>query len=132
LRGPHRSSLRPLPSPAPARMSTHRRSRSLRRILGAGLVAFAFSGCAHDEPAPPRPAGPGLGDELFGALCDRVGAQALREDLSGASYHRICHGSATQVDVSLLPPPADPVVRARAIGKVEALARHRPALVAAL
>ncbi len=111
---------------------SHRPSRRLRRILGAGLLAFSFAGCAHEDPKPSRPAGPGLGDEIFGALCDRVGAQALREDLSGASYKDICHGSALAVDTSRLPPAPDQAVRARAIAKVEALARHRTALVAAL
>jgi hypothetical protein len=113
-------------------MNTNRRSRRLRWILGMGLTAFAFAGCAHDDPKPTRPAGPGLGDEIFGALCDRVGAQALREDLSGASYQDICHGTASKVDASRLPAAPDAQVRTRAVAKIEALARHRTALVAAL
>ncbi len=79
-----------------------------------------------------------LGQELFGALCDRVGAQALHEDLTGDSYRNVCHpvnGTfSNTVDVTLLPtqivgqadasddPSAD---RAAAIARIERLASYR-------
>jgi hypothetical protein len=89
---------------------------------------------------------------MYGVFCDRVGAQALPEDLSGASFTGLCHrgadGSyATHVDVSQLPaldpdaPDADgnplPLAqqqsdRAHSIARIEALARRRPDLVAAI
>ena len=67
--------------------------RRLRLLFVLGL--WSFAGCAKDEPKDTRPQGPSLGQDIFGVLCDRVGAQALHEDLSGASYNDICHGSAT-------------------------------------
>ncbi|WP_136923432.1 hypothetical protein [Polyangium aurulentum] len=85
--------------------------------------------------APPKAT---LGDDIFGVLCDRIGAGALTEDLSGASYHAVCHYTnegvyADKVDVSLLPTPAagpeGEKARALSIAKVEAMARRRSDLV---
>ncbi|MFO0741764.1 MAG: hypothetical protein U0270_38060 [Labilithrix sp.] len=104
--------------------------RSLRLLFVLGL--WSFAGCAKDEPTNTRPTGPTLGQDIFGVLCDRVGAQALHEDLSGASYNDICHGTATTVDQSKLPAPPDANVRATSVAKVEALARHKPDIIAAL
>lgn len=103
-------------------------------------VALLFVGCpaAFDDT---RVAGPEatLGDDMFGVLCDRVGAGSFTEDLTGASYHRICHYSATgayadKVDVSSLPPTtsnAGAEARKLSVGKMEAMVRHRSALIRA-
>jgi len=127
------------------------RSR-LRTALGAmGLLVLGTS-CAKDldtsRATPPRGT---IGEELFGVVCDRVGAQALREDLTGASFGPICHKDADgayadHVDTSVLPAPAEgaadadgkPVPldrqlaqRAYAVHRIEALARRRADLIAA-
>lgn len=96
-----------------------------------------------------------VGEEMYGVLCDRLAAQALREDLTGASFRNVCHKAggaktgkfADKVDESLLPPitasaedeQGRPVSvdkqrkdRAIAIGRIEALARRRSDLVRAL
>jgi hypothetical protein len=80
-----------------------------------------------------------LGDEIFTVLCDRVGASVLTEDLTGASYHRVCHRSPTgkysdTVDETRLP-PADgnaAIHRKLAIAKLHAMARRRTDLIKAL
>ena len=124
----------------------------LRTALGAiGLVVLGTS-CAKDLDTSRDPAPRGtLGEELYGVMCDRVGAQALREDLTGASFNAICHKDADgayadKVDATLLPALADgsldadgkPVplaaqtaTRAYAVNRIEALARRRGDLIAA-
>jgi hypothetical protein len=89
---------------------------------------------------------------VYGVLCDRVGAQALPEDLTGSSFSAMCHPSksgawATSVNEALLPPITDdlkdakgkPVAasvataaRAHGVARIEALARDRSKLIAAL
>jgi hypothetical protein len=49
------------------------------------------------------------GEQVYGLMCDRVGAQGLHDDLSGASFRDVCHRPpggkfADKVDVSQLPP----------------------------
>jgi len=128
-----------------------RRLGSRPLLFGAlGAIAFAAA-CApdFDTTRSPPPRGT-IGQELFGVVCDRVGAQALSEDLTGASFHGICHPDATgaytsTVDQSLLPPASasahdidgNPVSidvqnanRAHAVNRVQALARRRPDLIA--
>lgn len=135
-----------------------RRLEKFPRFRGeAGLallvVACASSGCAGDfDTTRVTPARGSLGRELFTVVCDRVGAQALREDITGASYRDVCHADATgafasvTVDASRLP-PLDPVavdVEGRAvsveqqqanrdhrIARIEALARRRDDLILA-
>jgi hypothetical protein len=76
---------------------------------------------------------------MFGVLCDRVGADSLTEDLSGASYQAVCHYSdrgeyADNVDISVLPAVSgDKAERTRALGvaKIEAMARRRSELIRA-
>ena len=129
--------------------------RSLRMgfaWVGLGAVVAA-SACAPDldttRSPPPRGT---VGEEIYGVFCDRVGAQALREDLTGASFNGLCHKAAdgtwaTDVDQSKLPGP-DPSAldtnnnpvsidqqmqnRAHAVARVMALAHRRADLVAAL
>ena len=83
-------------------------------------------------------------------ICDRVGAQALREDVAGVSYHDVCHASAAgefadHVDIAKLTPIEEavdvdgtPVTleqqlrnREHRVARVEAVARRRQDLVAA-
>lgn len=107
-------------------------------------------GCSgtFDETRATAPRGK-LGRELFTIVCDRVGAQALREDVTGASYQRVCHADADgkfadKVDDSLLTPlepdakdeagkpvslAAQKSHRAYRIGRIEALARRRNDLI---
>jgi hypothetical protein len=93
-----------------------------------------------------------LGTETYGVLCDRIGANAFPEDLSGVSFHAMCHAAsdgtyATSVDVSLLPAATDGAVdakgnlvplatqegaRAAGIARMNALSMHRADLIAAL
>lgn len=126
-----------------------------RRVLGSvvPLLCGAISGCNGDfdtsRTIPPRGT---LGEELFGVVCDRVGAQSLHEDLTGASYRDVCHRRADgtfadKVDLAQLPPAIagqpdiddKPVPlakqqtdRAYGAARVETLGRHRKPLVAAL
>lgn len=69
------------------------RSLSGTTIGGAlALLALACGpGFTTDRNTPPRGT---LGRELFIGLCDRVGAQALPEDVTGSSWHAICHPDA--------------------------------------
>jgi hypothetical protein len=124
-----------------------------RRALGATFLAtLAASACSFDtfRAAPVRGT---LGAEMFGVFCDRLGAQSLQEDLSGASFHDVCHPKAgssysDHVDVARLPPLDAQAVnihtggvvpiatqraeRAYAIARIETLAKHRADLIAAL
>jgi hypothetical protein len=98
---------------------------------------------------PPRGT---LGEDLFGVVCDRLGGQSLHEDLTGASYDGICHrqsdGAFTDtVDTTRLPTLGEGLVnaqgrpvplakqeqdRAYGVARLEALAKHRANLIAAL
>ena len=82
-------------------------------LLGAVALSAAVS-CSGDfnTSRPPAPKTT-LGDDIYSTLCDRVGASVLAEDLSGASYHALCHMApdgtyADKVDESpaVLPPVA--------------------------
>lgn len=125
-------------------------------LLGlVGLVALsAFApACAPElDTSRPTAARGSVGEEMYGVICDRVGAQALREDLTGDSFRGVCHRPkggefADKVDLAKLPsldPSAknekgEPVAvdkqqenRDVAIGRVEALARRRDDLIRAL
>ncbi|HEY8042070.1 MAG TPA: hypothetical protein VIF15_19840, partial [Polyangiaceae bacterium] len=132
---------------------------SLGRVLGLfvpiliGLIGGFGAACSNDfdtsRTLPPRGT---LGEELFGVMCDRVGAQSLHEDLTGASFQGVCHRRtdgtfADTVDQTRLPAMVDgqpdidgtPVPmakqqqdRAYGVARVETLARHRADLIAAL
>ena len=73
-------------------------------------TAFALAACApeFDQSRDASATRGTLGAEVFTALCDRVGAGELREDLTGASFRALCHdegaGFGDSVDTSLLPP----------------------------
>lgn len=79
-----------------------------------------------------------LGDDLYGTLCDRLGASSFTEDQSGQSYQAICHPTpggvyGDEVDESVLPPPSGDGVKARerSIAKLRAMARWRSDLIRA-
>ncbi|MBX3214045.1 MAG: hypothetical protein KF850_18565 [Labilithrix sp.] len=124
---------------------------SLLGVVGLTALSVLAPGCHEfDTERTPPPRG-SVGQEMFGVICDRVSAQALREDLSGASFRAVCHkpfsgGYADTVDTSKLPPVATGLVdendqpvsvekqrkdRAKAIGRIEALARRRGDLIRA-
>ncbi|HEY8090601.1 MAG TPA: hypothetical protein VIF09_22220, partial [Polyangiaceae bacterium] len=114
--------------------------------MAALLAGSVVVGCSADFNTTRPSTGPkDLGEQLFIALCDRVAAQALPEDVTSASWHAVCHPDAggnfaTTVDQSRLPPfdpkavDADgkpvPVAlqkteRAYRVARIEALARDR-------
>jgi hypothetical protein len=125
------------------------------RTSSLGLAALAvLSGlsCSDDfDSTRTIPKRGTLGAELFGVICDRVGAQSLHEDLTGASFRDVCHvrtdGTyADKVDPSLLPPMVDgapntlgqavPLTKQQAdrnyaVARVETLGRHRADLIVA-
>jgi hypothetical protein len=139
--------------------ATRERSRSTARcvsllgVVGLAALSILTPGCAHEfDTERPQVKRGSVGEEIYGVLCDRVGAQALREDMTGASFKNVCHKPvggefADKVDQSKLPsidPQAvdesDNLVstekqkkdREKAVGRVEALARRRADLIRAL
>ncbi len=123
------------------------------RLALAALVGTAAcaGGCAPDFDTHRVTDDRGsLGREMFTMVCDRVGAQALREDIAGASYHDVCHANAQgefkdQVEQVLLPSleaavdvDGRPVAieqqqknREHRIARIEAVARRRSDLIGA-
>lgn len=93
-----------------------------------------------------------VGEEVFGAFCDRMAADALREDLTGASFRNVCHRSgdgtfADRVDHTKLPAlredaknidgeavsaEAQTLNRDKALARVEVMVKHRDRLITAL
>ena len=132
--------------------SSRRRPFSALCLVGLAASTILTPGC-HEELDTERvlPARASVGEEMFGVICDRVGAQALREDLTGDSFRKVCHRPVggvfeDKVDATQLPeinPAAinesgQPVSvedqtknRAKAVGRVEALARRRAELIRA-
>ncbi|HTJ82275.1 MAG TPA: hypothetical protein VL400_11185, partial [Polyangiaceae bacterium] len=115
------------------------RPRAAHALLLGASVALATS-C--NEPLDTtRIEGPRatLGDDLFGLVCDRLGAGVLQEDLTGESYHDLCHFDAKgqygdTVDESRLPKPKTErakQARALSIAKMERMAKRRGDLVQA-
>lgn len=127
--------------------------RSSRSVLSCFVLAAAVSaGCAGEfDTNRTTPKRGSLGREMYTLVCDRVGAQALREDVTGGSFHAVCHADAdgnftTEVDRSRIP-ALDPSARnvkgehvpleqqqanrAHRIARIEALARRREDLIAA-
>jgi hypothetical protein len=123
------------------------RSWFLPAIAGASVIACGgdFDTSRH---APPRGS---VGRELYSLVCDRVAAQALREDVTAASWHGLCHPDAEgqyweKVKTENLPPivaPAQNVegdevsvdqqnkFRKYRVARIEALARRRDDLIGA-
>jgi hypothetical protein len=126
--------------------------RNVIGYVGLGsLVVGALACNDFDTKRSPPPRGT-VGEEVFGVLCDRIGAQSLREDMTGASFRDVCHKKADgtyaeAVDEAKLPAVTSEgrdekggVVsveqrkqnRARDIGRIAALARRRADLIAAI
>jgi hypothetical protein len=130
--------------------------RNAKQHAAWGLVLFAAAtsvGCAGDfDTRREIPKRGSLGRELYGLVCDRVGAQALREDVTGASFRGVCHPNergeyVERVDTTKLV-PLDPLARDERgnvvpldrqaerrryrIARIEALGARREELVAAL
>lgn len=144
-------------SDPPQHLRAHRRRLtsprcvSLLGVLGLATLSALAPGCHEFDTERAAPKRGSVGQEMFGVICDRLSAQALREDLSGASFRDICHKPfggdfANTVDESKLPPIAPDLVdesgkpvsvekqradRAKATGRIEALARRRDDLVRA-
>jgi hypothetical protein len=120
-----------------------------------GLAASAVLAPGCSEPLDTTRATPvrgSVGEEMYGVICDRVGAQALREDMTGESFRGVCHRApgaqfADKVDTSKLPAitpqaynQAGVLVsvedqtrnRNKAVGRIEALGRRRDELIRAL
>ena len=154
---PHRSSIYPdrdTADSAPFVSSrSDRRSLSVLGLVGLVALSALAPACAPDlDTSRPTPQRGSVGTEMFGVICDRVAAQALREDLTGDSFRTVCHKTATtdfadKVDTTKLP-AVDPNAknekgelvsvedqqksRDAAIGRIEALARRRNDLIQAL
>ncbi len=122
------------------------------RVLGLGSLVLGALACNDFDTARTPPARGSVGTEMYGVLCDRVGAQALREDMSGASFRDICHKNAAgkfadKVDTTKLPAlvpdgkdtkgkpvpiAAQRSARAYAIARIETFARRRDDVIEAL
>ncbi len=126
------------------------RVRRQAAVVGVLAVAAPFA-CApeFDATRTATPTGT-TGQALFGVICDRVGGQALPEDLTGASFQAVCHPApdgtyADAVNQAQLPTPqatttasGQPVslaeaqaTRAHAVARIGALAHDRASLIAA-
>lgn len=116
------------------------------------VTAATFVACGGDfdtsRKTPPRGS---VGRELYSLVCDRVAAQALREDVTAASWHGVCHPDAggkywDKVIVAKLPPITgiaqnlageDVSVeqqeknRKYRIARIETLGKHREELIGA-
>ena len=139
---------RPASRPLGGRLCAGR--AGLTTALASLAAALGCSGFDTSRDTAPRGT---LGTGLYSLICDRVGAQALREDITGNSYHSICHPDAAggtygqSVDTTILPPLTDGAVdvdgnpvsmatqqanRAHNIARIEALGRDRASVIAAL
>ena len=123
-------------------------------LLLLSSITLGAASCAEEfDTTRQVPTRGSVGEEMFGVLCDRVGAQALREDLTGASYRQVCHrpgpgkAFADRVDTTKLPTldaaavdekgkpvPLDRQKESRrhAIARIEAMGRRRADVVRAL
>ncbi|CAN5753544.1 hypothetical protein BH09MYX1_BH09MYX1_20450 [soil metagenome] len=126
--------------------------RKLRdRVSLLGLGVLAVSACADIDTSRALPQRGTIGEEVYGTFCDRLAAEQLREDLTGASFRGVCHkvnGSfSDKVDETLLPPATTDAVdergnpvsiekqqqdRARSLGRIGALVRRRADLIGAV
>lgn len=117
-----------------------------------GFAVAAAVACTDiDTTRNPAPRGT-IGEEVYGAFCDRIGALSFPEDLTGDSYRDVCHKNggqfADQLDESTLPTvPQDGIVDAKgnpvsadaqvaarkyAEARIGALVRRRADLITAL
>ena len=113
----------------------------MSRLIGAIAVLLAVvPSCDHSiDTTRKAPRKATLGDDIYGLMCDRLGASVLAEDLAGASYHDICHFDAagqygSSVDTSVLPQvrgQAATTARQLSLAKMERMAAYRSELVKA-
>lgn len=136
----------------PSRLSPSR-CVNLLGLVGLVVLSAVTPACAPElDTSRPTVARGTVGEEMFGVICDRVGAQALREDLTGDSFRTLCHKPKggeyeDKVDLTKLPAIASGAVdekgaavsvekqrqsRDVSIGRIEALARRRADLIRAL
>ena len=129
-----------------------RRFVSWLGVLGLATFVAGAPGCQPFDTSRVLPVRGTVGTEMFGVLCDRLGAQNLREDLSGTSFHAVCHApsaggsfadtvdesklppldaSATDTNGNVVPMTKQKSDRATSIRKVEAMARRRSDLIRA-
>lgn len=120
--------------------------------MALSVMLGLIPGCGNEFDAERKAAPRGsLGSELFSLVCDRVGAQSLREDITGSSFHDVCHAKrdgsySVKVNRALLPKLRSdakdihgarvPLEKQQAdreyhIARVEALGRRRTDLVKA-
>ena len=102
----------------------------MRRILcrsSFGLLLVSVVACNEldiERQTPPRGS---VGEEMYGVLCDRLAAGALREDMTGESFRGVCHKVegkfANEVDESKLPTLADDAVNEK--GESVSVAKQR-------
>ena len=130
----------------------HSAAKRFGHWVVAALVGTMVPGCAPEFDEERRiPERGTAGRELYTLLCDRIGAQSLRVDVTGASFHALCHRDsagiyADSVDLSLLPPftvgaldgqgarvsvETQQANRTYQIARVEALGRRREDLITA-
>jgi hypothetical protein len=120
-------------------------------MVSLAALVVASGACVDFDTSRQTPPRGSLGREMYTMVCDRVGAQALREDVTGGSFHDVCHANADgafadKVDITQLPgldPDAhdvdgNPVPydtqeknRLHRIARIEALARRRDDLIGA-
>jgi hypothetical protein len=124
-------------------MSRHRSLSAAFALSFVTLAGASLPSCADDfdTSRPAAATGATLGEDIYSALCDRVGATSIAEDLTGASYRDICHkgpaGWGDKVDTSKLPALLATDARGQrarqlSIAKLETMARRRAEAVGAL
>jgi len=128
------------------------RSLFLGRVLPLAAATAVVAACGGDfdtsRTVPPRGS---VGRELYSLVCDRVAAQALREDVTAQSWHGVCHPDGNgkyweKVLQDKLPPitsvlrnvDGDPVSvdqqkknRGYRVARIETLGKHRDELIGA-
>jgi hypothetical protein len=107
------------------------------RAAGAVLAVWSAAACHTIDTTRQAPPKATLGDDIYGVLCDRVGASVLSEDPNGGSYQGVCHFDAQgrysdKVDETLLPPAANEADRKLAVAKLGAMVKRRAELIRAL
>jgi hypothetical protein len=110
------------------------------RALGVAAATIAAASCNELDTTRVAPPSATLGDDIYGILCDRLGASSFPEDLTGASFASICHyddkgNYGSKVDTTILPPPGtakQKEARRLSIAKLERMAQRRGDLVRAL
>ena len=118
--------------------------------MGSAGITLAFA-CTDIDTTRNAPALGTIGEEVYGAFCDRVASLVFPEDLQGDSYRQVCHKVngqfADNVLTNLLPLITDGAVdsngnpvsaaaqqaaRNYALARVGAMVRRRPDLIAAI